>query len=305
MAKGKPAEAPGPALPADASPAPASPVVLEQVRNTLEQLGLNGYQARVLLALMRLGSAGPAQLARVADIHRTSSYPVLQELRARGLVQQVPGQALWTTPGADEVLRRLLSDNEERMQRLTERVESTRSELAKLLPADPTMSGPYMQIVATAVHARELYDRLLDEAHTEFLVLNRPPYSAAVERTADDRAASEAGGRDEVNPAVLAALERGVEIRVLYEAAQWNEPSAESFRAAMAAYHAAGVQGRITGELPMKLVISDREAALFALADPVLREVGFPMNLLVEHAGYCEFQAEAFDHRWATATPVT
>lgn len=56
-------------------------------------------------------------------------------------------------------------------------------------------------------------------------------------------------------------------------------------------------------ELPVKMAMADRRAALFALADPVLREVGFPMNLRVEHAGYAAFQADAFAHRWATARP--
>ena len=279
---------------------------LDQVRNTFEELGLNGYQARVLLALLRVGSAGSAQLAHLADIHRTSVYPVLQELRLRGLVQQVAGQSgLWTTPGHDEVVRALMADNEERLRRVAERAEVARDELAKLVPAEPDATAvPYLQNVATAAQARDVYERLLAEARTEFLVLNRPPYSAAVDRSAAARAAAETKGRDEVNPAVIAALDRGVEIRVLYEAGAWHDPEAVSFREAMAAYHAAGVQGRAVDVLPMKVVISDRRLALFALADPVMREIGFPMNFLVEHAGYCEFQADAFDHRWESATPV-
>ena len=135
---------------------------------------------------------------------------------------------------------------------------------------------------------------------SEVLVLNRAPYSGAAEKAKADRSFVEALGRDEVNPAVLEALARGVSIRVLYEAASWEDPEAESFRASMAAYHRAGVQGRVVDELPMKMVTADRRATLFALADPVLREVGFPMNLLVEHEGYAAFVADAFEFRWAT-----
>ena len=278
--------------------------VLEQVRNTFEELGLNGHQARVLLALLRLGTAGPAQLARLADIHRTSAYPVLQELRVRGLAQQVPDQpGQWTSLGVG-VLDRLLRDHEERLRRLTERVEATRAHVEAIVPASAPTAVPYIQIVATAPHAREVYDRLLATAEQEFLVLSRPPYSAALERSPADRESAEARAREEVNPAVLDALGRGVRIRVLYEGASWEDPAATAFRAAMGAYHAAGVEGRLVDELPMKLVIADRRAALFALADPVLREVGFPMNVLVEHAGYCSYQADAFDRRWAEARPV-
>lgn len=280
----------------------APELVLDQVRSAFEAFGLNGHQARVLLALLRLGSASPAQLARLAGVHRTSAYPVLQELRARGLSQQVPGQsALWTSPGRDEVLNLLRTAHEERLREVKSRIETTRELLAEVVPDNQTATVPYVQIISSATHARTLYDRLLADAEDEVLVLNRPPYSNAVEKTKADRSFVEAFGRDEINPAVLEALDRGVSIRVLYEAASWEDPEAESFRAAMAAYHRAGVQGRVVDELPMKLVTADRRATLFALADPVLREVGFPMNLLVEHAGYAAFQADAFEYRWAHA----
>lgn len=292
------------APPEPEGPQHAPELVLDQIRSAFEAFGLNGHQARVLLALLRLGSASPAQLARLAEVHRTSAYPVLQELRARGLAQQVPGQsAVWTSPGADEVLNLLRTAHEERLREVKSRIEATRELLAQVVPDTQAPTVPYVQIISTAAHARTLYDRLLAEAEHEVLVLNRPPYSAAVERNKADRSFVESSGRDEVNPVVLDALARGVSIRVLYEASSWKDPEAESFRASMAAYHRAGVQGRLVDELPMKLVMADRRATLFALADPVMREVGFPMNLLVEHEGYAALQADAFEHRWASARP--
>lgn len=280
----------------------APELVLEQIRSAFEAFGLNGHQARVLLALLRLGPAGPAQLGRLAGVHRTSAYPVLQELRARGLAQQVPGQStMWTSPGRDEVLDLLRTAHEERLREVKSRIEVARDLLAQAIPDAGAQAVPYVQIISSAAHARSLYDRLLAEAEDEVLVLNRPPYSNARDRTKADRSHVEALGRDEVNPVVLGALERGVSIRVLYEASAWADPEAGSFRAAMGAYHRAGVKGRVVDELPMKLVTADRRATLFALADPVPREVGFPMNLLVEHDGYSAYQADAFEHRWATA----
>lgn len=278
--------------------------VLDQIRSAFETFGLNGHQARVLLAVLRLGSASPAQLARLAGVHRTSAYPVLQELRMRGLAQQVPGETtLWTSPGAEEVLNLLRSAHEEQLREVKTRIASTRELLATAIPDTRASAVPYLQIISTAAHARSLYDRLLAQAEQEVLVLNRPPYSAATERNKNDRSFAEASGRDEVNTAVLDALDRGVSIRVLYEAASWEDPDAESFRSSMGAYHRAGVQGRVVDQLPMKLVMADRRVTLFALADPMLREVGFPMNLLVEHAGYAAYQADAFEQRWASARP--
>lgn len=279
---------------------------LEQLQRDFEAFGLNGYQARVLVALLRLGSAGPAQLAQVAGVHRTSAYPVLQELRARGLAQQLPGEAaMWTTPGPEEVLGRLRDDHTERFHSIEARLDAARDALAKIVPEDPGVSTPYVQLLASASQARAAYDRLLHEAEREFLVLNRPPYSEAAEPRKAERAETDAINRDEVNPAVIDAIARGVTVRTLYEAHAWRDPAAASFRESMGAYHAAGVDGRLIDRLPIKLALADRRAALVALTDPVLPDVGFPTNLLIEHAGFAEFHADAFDCQWEHSTPLS
>lgn len=280
-------------------------VLLERVQRDFEEFGLNGYQARILVQLLRLGSASPAQLARAAGVHRTSAYPVLQELLARGVAELVPGQtSLWTTPGRDEVVDRLWNAHEERLRNLRGRVDATREILAKIAPEEAVGGAvPYVHLLTNAAQARGIYDRLLAEAKTEFLVLSRPPYSPATERSKPERAATEALNRDEVNPEVVRAINRGVSIRVLYERAAWEEPNAASFRAAMGEYHAAGVDGRLVDRLPIKLAMADRRSALIALTDDLLPDIGFPTNLVIEHAGFCEYQADAFEHRWQAATP--
>lgn len=290
-----------------AAPASVSDLVLNRVRNDFEDLGLNGYQARVLVALLRVGSAPPPYLAQLANVHRTSAYPVLEELRSKGLAFQLPGKtAVWSTPGHDEVLARLLEAQEERVRALQEKQAETAAALARIVPDESSgqSSVPHIQVVSSAAQARSIYERLLAEAEDEFLVLNRPPYSVAADRTKRQRTATDATSRDEVNQGVLDALDRGVSFRVLYQAAQWDDPDAESFRSAMGVYHDAGVDGRVVDELPMKLVIADRQNSLLALADPVLPEVGFPTNLFIEHPGYAGYQAAAFDALWADARPI-
>lgn len=279
---------------------------LERLQRDFEEFGLNGYQARVLVSLLRLGSAGAAQLAQVAGVHRTSAYPVLQELRARGLAQQLPGEsAMWTTPGYEAILGRLREDHVERFHSIESRIDEARELLAQVVPEGPAQSTPYVQLLSSAAQARGAYDRLLNEAEREFLVLNRPPYSEAAQAKRSERVETEALGRDEVNPAVLDALARGVSIRVLYEAPAWEDSSATSFREAMGRYHAAGVDGRLADRLPIKLALTDRHTALVALTDAVLPDVGFPTNLLIEHPGFAEFHADAFDCQWEHSIPLS
>ncbi len=256
-----------------------------------EQLELSPYEARVLLALLRLGSANTAQLARHSGVPRTSTYQVLEELNRKGLAQRlsVEGPAVWASPGREEVFDRLDAAQEERLRQHRARTARLREVLAQTFPEAPDAAAPYVHVVQGASQVSTIYDRLLAEVESELLVFNRPPYSFPAE---------------EVNQAVLDALGRGVAARVLYQGPQWDDPSAHRFRRAQAVYFEAGVRARLVEELPIKLAVADRRVALLAMSDPVLPEVGFPTTLLVEHPGFATLQAEAFERLWASARPL-
>lgn len=259
----------------------------EYLLREFEQLNLSPYEARVLLALLRLGSANTAQLARHSGVPRTSTYQVLEELNTKGLAQRlsVEGPAMWCSPGRDEVFQRLDAAEEERLRQHLDRTARLRELVNRTFPeVSGAAAGPYCHVIQGASQVSSIYDRLLTEAESELLVFNRPPYSYPP---------------DVVNPAVIAALERGVATRVLYQAEQWSDPGAAAFRKAMAVYHQAGVQARLVDELPIKLAVADRSVALLAMTDPVLPEVGFPTTLLVQHPGFACLQADAFEQRWA------
>lgn len=263
----------------------------ESLLHEFEQLDLSPYESRLLLALLRLGSANSAQLARHSGVPRTSTYQVLEELNRKGLAQRlsVDGPAMWACPGRDEVFDRLDAAEEERLRRHRTRTAHLREMLARTFPEAPEAAVPYVHVIQGAAQVSSIYDRLLSEATEELLVFNRPPYSLPPES---------------VNQAVLATVGRGVASRVLYQALQWGDPAAEGFRAAMAAYHAAGVEGRLVDELPIKLAVADRRVALLAMTDPVLPDIGFPTTLLVEHPGFATLQAEAFERLWQDAWPI-
>lgn len=256
-----------------------------------EQLDLSPYEARVLLALLRLGAANTAQLARHSRVPRTSTYQVLEELNHKGLAQRlsVDGPAMWASPGREEVFHRLDAAQEAKLHRHLERTARLREVVAQTFPEVPSAAGPYVHVIQGAAQVSSMYDRLLADAENELLVFNRPPYSVAP---------------DVVNDAVVEALERGVSTKVLYQSDQWYSAAAAGFRAAMAVYHRAGVEARLVRELPIKLAVADRSVALLAMTDPVLPEEGFPTTLLVEHPGFAALQADAFEERWRTAQPL-
>ena len=294
---------PRPSRKHDVVEASGASLVPDDLRRELEELGLSPYEARILLALLRLGSATSAELARFSGVPRTSAYQVLEELHNKRLAERVPGgrAAVWTCPGPDLVFDRLDAAQEDRLREHRARTARLRQVLAEPLPGPATVPPPHVHVVRGAAEVRSVYDRLLAGAAREVLVFNRPPYSTTanvVKQTPHD-----VTGQDEVNPLVLRALARGVRFRALYQVRQWNDPAAASFRAAMDRYHEAGVEARVVDDLSVKLAVADRALVLMALPDPA-QEVGYPTNLYIDHAGFAALQADGFEHRWASARPV-
>lgn len=279
-------------VPADSggSGAPSSmpAKVAESLYSAFEGLGLTPYQARVVVALQQAGSSNCLDLAKLAGIPRTSIYQVLDELDAKGIATRLPGNgpAVWTSVGRKEALDRLVALEAERLDQLKARAADVSKMLDELLPAERSVSLPYVQVIHDPSRVGPLYQQLVAQTQQELLVFNRPPYTKRI------------GPAD---PIIVEAARRA-SARVLYQAAQAEDPDYEDWHYEMEKYHDAGVEGRVVDELPIKLAIFDRQSTLLSLDDPVLPQVGFPITLLIEHPGYASVQANAFENLWATAT---
>lgn len=270
------------------SPRALPPVALagagDSVRRDFEDLGLNNYEARVLVALVRFGPSSAADLARLSGVHRTSVYPVLQELCAKGLAVPLPGRlSQWVSPGRDEVLDALYAYQEERLRRMRGRVERTRQALAELAADEVSAPLPFVHLRSAAQVGR-IYEELLAEAEQEVLVFNLPPYS------------SRPGS---IQRPIIEMLTRGVRSRVLYQAAHIQAADA-AWRQEHAAYIEAGVQARVVDELPCKLAVVDRKAAILPMTDSVAIDLGYPTTLFIQHSGVAALTADGFERSWET-----
>lgn len=59
---------------------------IEEAAGPLTQMGLTGYEARVLVALLKLGRATVREIYPVCGVPRSAVYGILERLRAKGLV---------------------------------------------------------------------------------------------------------------------------------------------------------------------------------------------------------------------------
>jgi len=77
-----------------------------EVNDVLKQIGLNEKQASVYLALLELGTATVHPIATKAGIKRPTTYLVLDELQAKGMVSVVPREkkALYTAESPEKII---------------------------------------------------------------------------------------------------------------------------------------------------------------------------------------------------------
>lgn len=132
----------------DGMPAtPKGATVMESLRRELEGLGLPPYQARVLAALLQLGTANSNELARLSGIPRTSTYPVMEALAAQDLVERLPtlGPAEWTCRSWKTVVKALEADGYERMRQY----EAQLGRLRKILAAVSTKEAARGSVTVT------------------------------------------------------------------------------------------------------------------------------------------------------------
>lgn len=258
----------------------------DELARLLEDFHLTAREAKVLIALLQLGSGTVSQLSRVVGIERANMYRVLEGLSHRRLVVQATApDRTWSTSGRDEVLEILLAEEEARHHAMKGEVQRARQMLAALVPEAPQTTLPYIQLVSQASEVGRLYDRLLDETETEILVWNKAPYG---------------GSTMKLRPSVINALMRGIAARALYESYELDETGAEALRQTRLVYHEVGVEGRVVERLPIRLAVFDRRRALLAMNDRVVPD-RFPTNLFVDHPDFAEFAALSFEQMWGSA----
>ena len=219
-----------------------------RARNTpmLESIGISRLEERVYGLVTDAQGSSPGDVAALAGISEEQGRSVLFSLEEKGLVTPSPDNPPLFLPVAPDVaLRVLILRRREELERAEMGLEHFMSRFrTSLKERAPT------HILELLTGREALVDRYLqmqDASETELLSFDRPPYAM--------------GG--DPNETELAALQRGVKYRVLYDPTAFEIPGIlEETRR----YVEAGEEARSLPGVPMKLTIADRKIALVAIS---------------------------------------
>lgn len=165
----------------------------DEAVSALKRLGLTTYEARVFVALQKLGTGTASDVADVADVPRSQVYGAAEDLEAQGLVD-------------------VEQSNPTRYRPVD--VEEARERLYRQLESESDAAFDYLESVETEYSDSEESESIWTVRGSE----NVAARAAELLASAEERAVY---GSEEVTPqigdALAAAVDQGVDVTVLSE----------------------------------------------------------------------------------------
>lgn len=206
---------------------------------------------------------------------------VLESLADKGLLTRLPGRPRRYAPVSPEMaLASVLAQREDE-------VRQARAALATLAEryravSHQTGAEELVEIVTGKHRTLQRWYGALNSAASQVRVLSRPPFE---------------GESAEPSPAELQALSRGVTVKVVYDESGVRSPTIITRRRAEIA---AGEQARMTGQVPLHLLLVDDRLAVLPLRQDRPRTDGV---LIVRPCALLDALSALFELTWKDAVP--
>ena len=249
----------------------------------LEIAGLSATEESLYLAVLDMPPFTATDASRACpSISRDELRGALDSLTDKGLLTQLTARPRRYAPiPPATALEVELSRREEELRQ----ARATVADLAERYRAVPrhTATDELAEIVTGKRRTWQRWMSSLSSARCQVRVLNRPPFETEV---------------PEPDPAELEVLRRGVPVRFVYDDAAVRSPTVIARRRAEIA---AGEQARITGEVPVHLLLVDDNLALMPLGRDRLRTDGL---LVVRPCALLDALSALFELVWDHSLPL-
>jgi HTH-type transcriptional regulator, sugar sensing transcriptional regulator len=177
----------------------------EEDEANLVDLGLTMLQARVYLALLRLGNTRAPRLASVVGVVRPEIYRILRELSARGLAHRSltsPSTYMATPPNV--VLPLLARQIRERLANFELKSDALMKSLSSISPEHSDVTDHRITLLEAFDRANQEFKQMVNEAEEEYVGITGRD---ALKQLSND---------DLVRP-ILSASKRKVKVRIITE----------------------------------------------------------------------------------------
>ena len=275
---------------------------------TFKHLGFNSHEAKCYLALLERGTLAVGEISKLAGIPRTNAYDSLEKLMSKGMCIERPGDAKRYSASDPALLREKFVMEKDKATEMElenlrkkekeilenakadkERVENVVNELSPRYEKGAVKTDPldYIEIIKDPYQVHKRYMELVRGAKEEYLAIVKAPFTGPPEKL-----------KEQIDLGVE-VLKRGVTFRSIYEPPGDPDPIRwlTQFIERLAEH---GAEVRILKSLPMKTAIFDSRIVLFALADPVSKELSLTSQV-IEHPALAQSLKILFETLWEQA----
>ncbi|MEU0785742.1 helix-turn-helix domain-containing protein [Streptomyces sp. NPDC006173] len=256
------------------------------MENVLKAAGLSTQETELYRSLVAGVPASPREAAIAAGVDEDTARQLLVSLEEKGLVHGVDGLPAKFAPSAPDVA--LMP----RLERSTEELNKARVALAELMDAyrqhsRATDAVRVVEIITGAGALRQRLQQIQDGARDALLWFCKAQYVAMPSGT---------------NRAEFDALRRGVEYRVLYERAFFDEGG--TVDNVVRAVHA-GEMARAVPALPLRMVIADQGVAICPLTSTGASDNPRAVSaMVIRESSLLEALTSLFARYWEVGAPL-
>lgn len=253
----------------------------------LIQIGLNSYEAKAYLGLLKRRSFTAPELWKITKIPRSRVYDILSSLNEKGLVSFLPGKPRRFCALDPSIALKSMRENVEReMAAKREQIDSITQELQHLLlplyNKGQKARNPieYIEILNDPGQIGKQFRELQLNCEREMHAFVKPPYVVSQ--------------KDNL-PTEKKVLKRKIKVRAVYE-----EEDSEEFWTYLKKGIEEGEKARVVKTLPIKFVLFDMKKVIYALEDPDLGNGMTFTYFIVEHGELAKLFKAAFEFYWAS-----
>jgi HTH-type transcriptional regulator, sugar sensing transcriptional regulator len=274
------------------------------IMDIIKKAGFSEYEAKCYLALLERDSMSVNDIAKLAGIPRPSTYDVLEQLMAKGLVTAIPGKTKRYAAADPQILREKslgaikieieTIDKQKaeiliREKEVQENIDGAVNKLQALFGNNRSNGSPldYIEIVKGANANHRKFIELCSKASKGILAFAKPPFAFSTPEEIQEQGASQNRTPD-----------KSLVIKSIYEL---TAGIIEKYPLVIDNLNRE-VEGpdevRVVDQLPMKMVIFDENVVFLLLEDPIEGKTSFT-GIVIKHQALALGLKMLFDAIWA------
>jgi hypothetical protein len=226
------------------------------------------------------------EIAATLEVSAGAAERAVRSLESQGLLTRGAGEVDSLIPVSPNLaIEALVLRRQQELGKL--RNLADRLEKEYLTRSVRTSSAELVEVLDSPAVVGERALQLLHAAREELLSFDKPPYTTSAE---------------ESDPALEAAMARGVRVRAIYDRESLMNPPVGLGLEAVRQFQVMGEESRVFPELPFKMNIVDRDTALLPLVFERSGSVGGALVVRSKHL--VEALGSLWDILWTQALPI-